>query len=62
MLFGEELQLLSNLLRMSADTILMIAGARGGDQAQLDTLAKEVDALADRLTTLGSRSERVLAN
>lgn len=60
MRFGEELQHLSKLLRMSADTILQIADVRDEDRVQLDTLAMEVDVLADRLMKIGSRTNRSL--
>lgn len=52
--FREELQQLSLLLRLAAETILQISDARAGDRVPLDSVALEVDVLADRLMTIGA--------
>ncbi len=56
MLFAEEIQQMSQLLRISADLIVRIASERRVDQDQLDMLAVQVDAVADRLMKIGSRT------
>ena len=55
MAFGKELHRLSQLLKLSSETILLISCSRLEDRRQLQQLALEVDAIADRLRTLGSR-------
>ena len=58
MRFGEELRHLSELLRISAETILRISCVLDEDRAQLDSLAMEVDVLADRLRKIGSHTKQ----
>ncbi len=60
MLFAQELQHLSELLRISAETIVRIARARGLDEVQLNVLAMEIDLLADRLMRIGLRSQQTM--
>ncbi len=57
--FREESQHLSELLRISAETILWIASVQGTDHDQLDRLAMEVDVLADRLMKIAGRRDRI---